>query len=490
MHYTPKIYYGDSLPPPLPLYTAGDLFVERANNQLYMHDGTDWVIVGTDPTVSNFDTYDDLRNASTPDSPIILIGGRQTAGDGGQGFFIRDPLNRADNDGTVLVDADGQSWQRVFIGDVFAVWFYGKTSVQFDGSTMNDFIQMIRDYHGRVSVDWTEVSWTVSGSYEWEVNGSLTFKNLTVDIPSIYNELSWAGGDGEQIFLTGFSGTGSGTHHFGASGDGSIMIVNSHIQRAYISDGASVDVSILGTRSTVTGRGVVRSSVFLGYDHSIGGNAMVSGCYFYNYRPPSGGTVTISDNAFVVGNRFYTYLPDGPASGTVFITGSSNVVFVANHVELYRYTYPYPFTMTNPRRVFVSGNTFISNTGGGQDSMQLTFTADAEATSVVNNLFVNLGGSGNYGVRIRGGAKANMVLANNSFFNFGGTGGSGIERRDGVGNIKAIGNIFYNWARGIYKYDSTAINGVFEGNSNAFSNCGTGVADADYVNSTADTVWS
>jgi len=489
-HYTEKIYYGNSLPLPGE-YKQGDLFIDLNDALVYLHDGTDWIVVGTDPTVSNFDTYDDLRASPTPSSPIILIGGRDTPGDGGQGFFIRDPLNRADNDGTVLVDADGQSWQRVFIGAVFAKWFYGNTPFNFTPAEMDNLIDVVYNYHGHGHIDWTGVDVQVNASYEYTIPRSVKFENIHITI-GLTHTISFIAEDGTRSEFIGLSTTGGYGFGIAANGNGTLQVRNSVFDtKTLVTTGGIVDQSIfLKANNTVSGRGVLRNSIIMGINTTLRDNAMAIGNYFYVYEPMYGSTATITGNAFVVGNRFYTRVtnPGSGASGTVSINYADRVVFVANYVELERSTYPYPFTLNNPDTVFVSGNTFVSVTHGGQDSMQLTFSTDAGAVSIVNNLFMTVNGRGNYGVRIRGGGKANMILANNGFFNFGTRAGDGVQRRNGTGNIKIVGNIFYNWARGIYKYDSATTNGVIEGHSNVFSSSG-GVSDPDYTNTTADTVW-
>lgn len=66
-------------------------------------------------------TYADLR-AYTGTAEHLVLSGRSMSGDGGAGSFVRKG-NAADNDGTVIVDALGRSWEREFVGPVNAKWF-------------------------------------------------------------------------------------------------------------------------------------------------------------------------------------------------------------------------------------------------------------------------------------------------------------------------------------------------------------------------------
>lgn len=487
------------LPPPH-LYGAGHLWFNEADIKFYYHTGIDWEILGVDPTVSNFDVYDDLRNAHTPGSPIILVGGRSAAGDGGQGFFIRDPSNRADNDGTILVDADGQSWQRVFTGDVLAVWFFG------NGATINrsqfmGLYDTVYNDHGLYTVDWVSVILQDSAS----TNVTLSFdrthiiKNLTVQFNpgalTFSADAPATAGEHVQVEFVGCT-FGGQVHFTTTSGAASNYVHDSVFNHCVVwieGDAVVADSIGINTRFNTYDNAVLRNSVARTYQgatvHQFRGNSFVFGNQFYNIEPTWGATAEISDATRVVNNTFWTHVPSGVANGGVNIGSVDGAIVANNRVYLRRFTYPYPMSINNPHKVTVFGNYVESHTDGGQDSTQWRFSVDADSVLVSGNAFVVRGGSGNYGVRIRGGAKANAIAANNMFMNFGSHGGNGIERRDGTGNLKFVANTFYNWGYAIRKIGTDAINGVFEGNSNAFSNCGP-INDPDYTNTTADTVWS
>jgi len=494
-----KITIGETLPPPSD-YREGAWFFEQATASYYWHNGTEWILAGGDPTVSNYDTYDDLRASSTPTSPIILVGGRAAAGDGGQGFFIRDPANRADNDGTVLVDADGHSWQRVFTGDVLAVWFFGS------GTTVNrtqfmNLYDVVRTYHNTTTIDWYGVtlqdgssstlifdfgySHTVKNATVVVTSGRLEFNAGAPDTPGETVQVEWDGCTftGQVRFTTSDNAASSYTHDS--------LFVDANIQ--IYGDAVVADSVAINTRFQVIDNGVLRNSVVRGYRvspvHLFSGDAFVFGNQFYNIEPVHGATATVQGAARVINNTFWTHIPSGVANGGVNIDSTDGAIVANNRVYLYRFTYPYPMSLNNPRKATVVGNAVESHTGGGQDSTQWSFFSDADNVIVTGNSFITRGGSGNYGVRIRGGGKANTLAANNMFMNYGSHGGNGVERRDGTGNLKFVGNVFYNWGYAIRKIGTGAINGVFEGNSNAFSNCGA-INDADYVNSSVDTVWS
>lgn len=66
-------------------------------------------------------TYAWVRNYKGP-ATGLFVGGRTNYFDGAHGFFKRTG-SAADNDGTVLVDALGRSWERQFSGPVDVRWF-------------------------------------------------------------------------------------------------------------------------------------------------------------------------------------------------------------------------------------------------------------------------------------------------------------------------------------------------------------------------------
>lgn len=68
--------------------------------------------------------YSDIRSYSGSGNKIQCYG-RSAVRDGGDGVFVRDDADTttADNGGTVLVDAAGRRWKRVFSGEVLLLWF-------------------------------------------------------------------------------------------------------------------------------------------------------------------------------------------------------------------------------------------------------------------------------------------------------------------------------------------------------------------------------
>ena len=500
--YYEKIHYGDALPPPAD-YDQGDLFIDLNDALVYIHDGTDWVVVGTDPTVTNFDTYDDLRASPTPGSPIILIGGRSVPGDGGQGFFVRDPLNRADNDGTVLVDADGQSWQRIFTGDVLAVWFFGN-GASISLSDFDHLYGVVRTYHNTNTIDWIGVELNIPSTSSLAMPGYWVVKRLTARIAYGVNAEFYAQHDIGPTYVEFDScqfygeSVASGSFTFRTDDDTALIVHDSYFNviNSIILRGKAVVADSYGrTVGFVTyDNSVLRNSVVENIDggavHRLRGNSFVFGNVFFAYNSIS--TVNVYESARVVNNSIISFVLSGPWSGTTSIIGADGAIFANNYVYLQRQTYPYVLTLSNVRKATIVGNYVESHTLGGQDSTQWTFSSDGEAIVIANNVWAVRGGSGNYGVRIRGtnGAKANAIVANNLFMNFGSRAGSGVQRRNGIGNLRFVGNVFYNWYYGMHKYDSATTAGSVEGNSNAFSNVVTGINDPDYVNGTADTNWS
>ena len=76
------------------------------------------------------ETYSDLRvasyGASTPPASVVLKG-RTSAGDGGGGTFIYLPSSaETDNDGTFILDGDGNVFARVYSGSLDVRWFGAK----------------------------------------------------------------------------------------------------------------------------------------------------------------------------------------------------------------------------------------------------------------------------------------------------------------------------------------------------------------------------
>ncbi|HCR3763788.1 TPA: hypothetical protein ON711_000901 [Citrobacter freundii] len=71
--------------------------------------------------------YADIRSYIGGGNKIQCYG-RTAISDGGSGVFVRDDAdtNTADNGGTVLVDAAGRRWKRVFSDDVQLLWFCEK----------------------------------------------------------------------------------------------------------------------------------------------------------------------------------------------------------------------------------------------------------------------------------------------------------------------------------------------------------------------------
>lgn len=68
--------------------------------------------------------YANIRAYSGTGNKIQCYG-RSAVRDGGDGMFVRDDADTttADNGGTVLIDAAGRRWKRVFSGEVLLLWF-------------------------------------------------------------------------------------------------------------------------------------------------------------------------------------------------------------------------------------------------------------------------------------------------------------------------------------------------------------------------------
>ncbi len=72
-----------------------------------------------------FDTLATLRAASGIGAKRVFVRGYSSDGDGGEGIFYHDAsdLTSPDNDGTVIVDADGKRWKREVENTIQAAWF-------------------------------------------------------------------------------------------------------------------------------------------------------------------------------------------------------------------------------------------------------------------------------------------------------------------------------------------------------------------------------
>lgn len=75
-------------------------------------------------TLIGSSNYANIRAYSGSGNKIQCYG-RSAIRDGGEGVFVRDDADTitADNGGTVLIDAVGRRWKRVFSGDVLLSWF-------------------------------------------------------------------------------------------------------------------------------------------------------------------------------------------------------------------------------------------------------------------------------------------------------------------------------------------------------------------------------
>jgi hypothetical protein len=146
--------------------------------------------------VGTQDTYADVR-ALTASYPFetIIVGGASVVGVGGGPFYL-DPADvvSADNGGTILVDAGGRRWKRIYSGAVQAGWF----SILGDGSDESAKIELLEAY---IFANPQDVEFG-AGTFDMGIN-SFPFRQQIVSGLKDYKGITIRGaGKGNTIFRT------------------------------------------------------------------------------------------------------------------------------------------------------------------------------------------------------------------------------------------------------------------------------------------------
>ena len=115
---------------PSTLFTPPDMDVPALNTfPLWDGDKVAWSSLSsslpTAGTTTISGSYTAVRALDSTVTNYTMVQGRSSTGDGGQGWFRADASDTtsADNDGTILVAADGMRWKRLFTGAVDTAWF-------------------------------------------------------------------------------------------------------------------------------------------------------------------------------------------------------------------------------------------------------------------------------------------------------------------------------------------------------------------------------
>jgi hypothetical protein len=122
------------------------VLIEGGVATIYAWSGTAWEAQIVDPRIDTQDTYADVR-ALTASYPFetIIVGGASVVGVGGGTFYL-DPADvvSPDNGGTILVDAGGRRWKRIYSDAVNVLWF-GATGdgVTDDSAAINAAISFV-----------------------------------------------------------------------------------------------------------------------------------------------------------------------------------------------------------------------------------------------------------------------------------------------------------------------------------------------------------
>jgi len=110
---------------------SGVLWHDLSTNALWLRDQADatWIALGNvDETNKVFVSAGSLANiaalrAQTTTAPVIVLRGATSAGDGGEGSFVRGATGPADNGGTIIVTANGTYYRLRLSAPVTPQWF-------------------------------------------------------------------------------------------------------------------------------------------------------------------------------------------------------------------------------------------------------------------------------------------------------------------------------------------------------------------------------
>ena len=514
-----KISVGDVLPPAAD-YRAGDWFYV-VGDTYYWHDGTQWNPLVQPPPIQYYEVYGDVR-ADTPVAPIVLVGGRLAVGDGGAGFFSKDnsfPLG--DNDGTVLVDASGNKWVRVFGDTVSAKWFITKGTTVLAGSAQaNQLYDLVETYHGHRRIEWSDIDLQLGGT----VDNANVFVMSTITAPAGANiactstrkarfELCTFDPAGPLYGSYGFDNfefsgctfnapnTNSNTANFISIARGNVY--NSRFEgpdnltrTGTANYGFWAVVATQGTRITNCyinnlAMQLRTGSIAASIRNRIYTRDSVAGAWTENLSVDAGSILesSIFEWDIQAFNRIGIGVVGGRVQNSTFLLDVLHAGSGSNPVPLNTVTYG-----------FVNNNSIIyrrTDTGITANIIGLyvnAYNPSVQRSVLSNYIYVENADGTADGVMVIAGNTvtmypARMLIAQNVIENGGAVAnGRGIALVYSVSSIHMEGNNIINFNEGISKNSGQTIPDI-TGNSNRFVNCITNIAHADYVNTTVDGSW-
>lgn len=520
VHLTEKVHIGDTLPPDADGH-AGEWFFDTTSGTYYWHDGTQWNPIIQPPPIQYYETYDDVR-ADTPIAPIVLVGGNNAVGDGGAGFFSKDnsfPLG--DNDGTVLVDASGNKWVRVFGDTVSAKWFIPKgTTVVAGGVQANNLYDLVETYHGHRRIEWSDIDLEFGGT----VNNANVFVRSRFRVPpgATMTCSSTSKARMESCTLDTTANPGSlMLSNFEVVGSTFLAPnTNDSNTRAFNLITCNVYNSRFDGPDNLTTHASSNNGYWIAY---FRGGSRATNCYFNNI------TIRVYESSILSSSRQRVYVRQdnagaweetlsvntgGIVESSVFDwdikswnrTGISvyggrvqNSTFNINAQHAGAGGSPLPLNTVFTG--FINNNSIVykrTDTTGPATSFSGIFVNGynpSNQRSVIGNYIYIENSNGNAnGIHVIAGNTASpylvrMLIASNTIENGGATpNGSGIILQYSVGSVHMQANNIVNFDVGIGKNSTITLPDI-TGHSNRFVNCNTNIVHPDYVNATDDRSW-
>ena len=517
--FTEKTRIGTTLPPASD-GAPGEWFFNLSNQNYYWHDGTQWNPLITPPPIQYYETYDDVR-ADTPLAPVIIVGGNNAVGDGGEGFFAKDntfPLG--DNDGTVLEDASGNKWVRIFGDTASAKWFIPKGStVQIGSATANNLYNLIEQYHGHRRIEWSDITLTTGGVVTEPnvvvrskvlVTASSGSTNCTSSQPAIFESCTFEPDTPATHLFINFWFSDP-VFHLGNTNDSTTRIyrfINSNVYGAKF---------VGADNATPTG-----TANYGWWVASFENSSRANNCEFKN-------VALRATNNSIIGNSTHILERSdaSPGGWTTYIQATGGSIInsvvarwntqgwningldvadssIVDSVVLSEVKYPgtggYPFPIQTIRTGIVRGNyVHVKRLDTGPSAafsglyFNFNFASDGR-TATNNHVIVENTNGAAYGVVIGASNTATpirgrLLLANNVFENRGPQAGtSGVRIDYSASSVQIVNNQFIGFENGITK------NGTFAqvditGFGNRFVNVVNNIPHPDYVNTTDDRTW-
>ena len=491
-----KIYYTDEALPPASEYSEGDLMFDLPNEDVYVRQGGQWVLIDAPPAIKYYPTFADLRAATSVLSPMVLIGGRDVVGDGGAGFFVQDAsITLPDNNGTVIYDADGNPWERVFDGPASGKWFYDGTVSPAQFVSLYDTIEQ---YHGHRIIEWSQL----------DINSASTItfsKDTTALNANFISATATFEADGAQVtFRDSVFSSPSGIFNFQTVNNGVISLETSKLENlAALYSGVfsrsctftgpvelrgGVLVDAISTNVARLHDGVVRGGRYTLENQALGhmsavnvyGPVTMTGAvviaerddFLTNYTVTAMNITASGGNAVINGNYIKADNPNPANNPVVFgvMTQNAEINLANNYIEA---------DTAHPTRY----------TAGVYALVHVDLRRGNVANNSINVVSKYSGTGSRIGVLIAGnpGKLANMMVAHNNILGNVGDGRtySGISVSLPVSQVRMIGNLVSSCTNGISVHaGATNVTGAM----NTFIACTNGVV-GPYTLSTNDISW-